>query len=65
MNESSELTLDQEFSLKIFADQVKRMSREQAQELLIEQNRLMMIQKSTYQNLLRHKWKLNFDFASP
>jgi hypothetical protein len=34
MNQSIELSLEQEFSLRSFADQVQQMSREQAQEFL-------------------------------
>ncbi|MBD1865959.1 NblA/ycf18 family protein [Oculatella sp. FACHB-28] len=64
MNQSIELTLDQEFSLRIFADQVKQMSHEQAQEFLVEQHRLMMSQKTMYQNLLKHEWKLDLDSVS-
>jgi hypothetical protein len=64
MDQLIELTLDQEFSLRLFADQVQQMSREQAQEFLIEQYRLMMVQKTTYQNLLKQEWKLDLDFAS-
>lgn len=65
MNQSIELTLDQEFSLRIFADQVKHMSREQAQEFLVEQHRVMMAQKTMYQNLLKHEWRLDLDSVSP
>ena len=65
MDQTAELTLDQEFSLRLFADQVKRMSREQAQEFLIEQYKLMMVQKTTFQNLLKQEWKLDSDAVSP
>ncbi len=57
MNQSTELTLEQEFSLRRFADQVQEMSREQAQEFLIEQYRLMMVQEKMYQDLLKHEWQ--------
>lgn len=62
MNQAIELTLEQEFSLRRFADQVQEMSREQAQEFLIEQYRLMMVQEKMYQDLLKHEWQL--DIAS-
>ena len=57
MNQSTELTLEQECSLRRFADQVQEMSREQAQEFLIEQYRLMMVQEKMYQDLLKHEWQ--------
>lgn len=59
MNQAIELTLEQEFSLRCFADQVQEMSREQAQEFLIEQYRLMMIQEKMYQALIKHEWQMD------
>jgi len=64
MDQATNLTLDQEFSLRVFADQVQQMSLEQAQEFLVEQYRLMLVQKTMYQELLKHEWKLDLDFAS-
>ncbi|HEY9643975.1 MAG TPA: NblA/ycf18 family protein [Coleofasciculaceae cyanobacterium] len=65
MDEAIELTLDQEFSLRLFADQVRQMSQEQAQEFLIEHQKQMMLQKTLFQQLLKQAWKLDLDFASP
>ncbi len=56
-----ELTLEQDFSLRYFSDLVQNMSREQAQQLLIEQHKLMMLRDVLYQNLLKHEWKLDVD----
>ena len=64
MDQALELTVEQEFNLRCFADQVQQMSREQAQEFLLEQNRLMMIQKSMYREILKHEWKLDSGFAT-
>lgn len=64
MDRTIELTLEQEFSLRNFADQVQRMSREQAQEFLLVQYKHMMIQETTYQELLKKDWKLDRDFDS-
>lgn len=58
MNPSIDLTLEQEFNLRDFTDKVRRMSREQAQEFLIVQYRLMLIQKTMYLGLLRQEWQL-------
>lgn len=63
MNQT-ELSLEQQFSLRSFADQVKQMSHEQTQEFLIEQYQHMMVQKAMYQELLKHEWKLGLDVAS-
>ncbi|MBW4444147.1 MAG: NblA/ycf18 family protein [Plectolyngbya sp. WJT66-NPBG17] len=65
MNQASELTLEQEFSLRSFADLVEQMSHEQAQAFLVEQHRLMLRRETVYRELLKHEWKLGSDFASP
>lgn len=65
MNRENELTLEQEFAHRSFADQVKQMSREQAQEFLIAQHKLMMLQTTMYQELLKHEWKLEGNVTSP
>jgi hypothetical protein len=58
------LSLEQEFSLRTFADQVQQMSREQAQEFLLMLYQQMMIRETTYQELLKHEWKLDSDVVS-
>ncbi|MDX2231629.1 MAG: NblA/ycf18 family protein [Leptolyngbyaceae cyanobacterium bins.349] len=64
MDHATELTLDQEFGLRVFADQVQQMTCEQAQKLLIEQHRLMLVQKVVYLQLLKQEWKLDVDFVA-
>ncbi|MBD1852621.1 NblA/ycf18 family protein [Leptolyngbya sp. FACHB-711] len=64
MDRAIELTIEQDFSLRSFADMVQKMSCEQAQEFLVKQHRLMMIQKTMYQEILKHEWKLGSDFAA-
>ncbi|MFB2967535.1 NblA/ycf18 family protein [Aerosakkonema sp. BLCC-F183] len=64
MDRAIELTLEQEFSLRNFADMVQQMSREQAQAFLVEQHRLMMLQKTMYQEILKQEWKLDSNFAA-
>ena len=61
MDQEIEFTLEQELSLRSFANQVQKMSREQAQEFLIVQHRLMMVQKKMYQDLLRREKNLGLD----
>ncbi|GAP93687.1 NblA/ycf18 family protein [Leptolyngbya sp. NIES-2104] len=61
MNSSIELTLEQEFSLRDFTVQVRQMSREQAQEFLIVQHQLMLVQKTMYQELLKQEWQLKLN----
>lgn len=64
MDESIELTLEQEFSLRNFTVQVEQMSREQAQEFLIVQHKYMMLREKMYHKILKHQWNLDMDFAS-
>jgi hypothetical protein len=63
-DQTIELTLEQDLSLRNFADLVQQMSGEQAREFLVEQQRLMMLQKTMYQEILKHEWKLDSDFAA-
>lgn len=65
MDQDMELTLEQEFSLRSFNDQVQQMSREQAQDFLMLQHKHMMIREKMYQEILKHEWKIDLDFASP
>ena len=59
MNQPAKLSLEQEFQLEKFAAQVQHLSREQAQELLIELHRQMMIKDKMYQHFLLHEWNLD------
>jgi hypothetical protein len=59
MNQPIELSLEQQFSIKSFANQVQHMSREQAQEFLLMLYQQMMIKETMYQEFLKHEWKLN------
>ena len=63
-DQTSSLSLDQEFSLRLFADQVQQLSHQQALELLVEQHRLMMVREQMYQKMLKHEWKLDLEAAS-
>ncbi|GAB4242241.1 MAG: hypothetical protein Kow00121_68130 [Elainellaceae cyanobacterium] len=56
MNQPVELTLEQQFSLRSFQDQVERMSREQAQHFLIKLYEQMMLRETMYKHFLKHQW---------
>lgn len=64
MNQAIELTLEQDFNLRSFIDSVQKMSHQQAQKCLIEQHRLMMVQDTVYQDLLKQKWQVDLGFTS-
>lgn len=59
MNQPLELSLEQEFRLRSFADQVQHMSREQAQEFLLMLYEQIMIRETMYQQFLKHEWRLD------
>lgn len=59
MDHLIKLSLEQEFSLRCFTDEVEQMSREQAQEFLLMLHQQMMIRDITYQQLLKHEWRLD------
>ena len=49
-----ELTLEQQFELQNMREAAKKMSREQALELLMQATRLIMIKTNVIQSLIRH-----------
>jgi hypothetical protein len=51
-----ELSLEQQFSLRSFQDQVANMSREQAQQFLIKLYEQMMLRETMYKHFLKHQW---------
>ena len=48
MNYSEQLSLEQEFNLRIFADQVESLSPEQLKDLSVELYRQMMVKDNLY-----------------
>jgi hypothetical protein len=59
MNQPIELSLEQQFSLRAFTDQVQHMSREQAQEFLVNLYRQMMLKETMYNQFLKREWHLD------
>ncbi len=56
MDQHIELTLEQQFNLRSFQDQVARMSREQAQQFLVKLYEQMMLRETMYKHFLKHQW---------
>lgn len=59
MHQSFKLSLEQEFNLRSFTDQVQHMSHEQAQEFLVNLYRQMMMKETMYKQFLKHEWGLD------
>lgn len=56
----AELSINQQFEIVAFEQQVKQMSLEQAQEVLIKLFKEYQNQKSTYLELLGHQWGISY-----
>lgn len=69
MDKPIELTLEQQFSIRSFQDQVDRMSREQAQHFLMKLYEQMLLRETMYKHFLKHQWGIesapNFDSFKP
>ena len=59
MDHPVELTLEQQFSLRSFRDQVAHMSREQAQQFLVQLYEQMMLRETMYKHFLKHQWGID------
>lgn len=59
MNNPVELSLEQEFNLRSFADQVQHMSREQAQDFLVNLYRQMIVKETMYKQFIKHEWGID------
>jgi hypothetical protein len=58
VSESVQLSLEQQFKLRSFMTQVKGMSREQAQEFLVQLYEQMIVRETLYKELLRNEWQI-------
>lgn len=56
MSEQTNLTIEQKFHLRKIADRTKSLSPQQAQELIIELQRQMMIKDNLFKQIIKHEW---------
>lgn len=49
------LTLEQQFNLRKVADRTKALSQQQAQKLVVELQRQIMIKDNLYKEIMRHE----------
>jgi hypothetical protein len=61
MDHAFQLSMEQEFSIRSFADQVQHLSREEAQDFLVNLYRQMMMKETMYKHFLAQEWGI----ASP
>lgn len=57
--EPPQLTLEQQFTLKRFSDEVPKLTKEQSQEMLIEVYRQMMVKETMYRQILKGEWGIS------
>ena len=59
MKSSEQLSLEQQLNLRIFADLVRTLSPEEAQDLSLELYRRMMLKDNLYGELLQDYWGIS------
>lgn len=59
MNFRQELPLEQQFELQVFEQQVQKLSREDAQALLVKLREAMLYQTNAFRDILRDTWKID------
>jgi hypothetical protein len=59
MSQSSQLSLEQQFSVRSFETQVQKMSREQAQDFLVKLYEQMLARENMYKSFIKHEWGLD------
>ncbi len=59
MDIRQQLPLEQQFELKVFEAQVRRLSQEEAHELLIQLREAMLHQTTTFREILKEAWGID------
>lgn len=63
MDSQSQLSLEQQFELRLFEAQVKSLSLEQAHELLVNLRESMVIQGNTFKDIIKESWGIGEDIS--
>lgn len=58
MNIRQQLSLEQQFELQVFEKQVKQLSKEDAQALLVQLREAMLHQTMSFREILKETWGL-------
>ena len=64
MSQENKLSLEQQFHIRFFENQVEKMSREQAQEFLVQLYEQMLMRENMYKEFIKHQWGLEPTFES-
>lgn len=61
MTTQSQITLEQQFELRVFAEQVSQLSQAEAQELLVNLRETMIIQTNLFKDIIKESWDIGQD----
>lgn len=56
MDHAFHLSMEQEFSIRSFSDQVQSLSKEEAQDFLVKLYRQMVMKETMYKHFLAQEW---------
>jgi Phycobilisome degradation protein nblA len=56
MDNAFQLSMEQEFSIRSFSDQVQSLSQEEAQDFLVKLYRQMVMKETMYKHFLAQEW---------
>lgn len=56
MNFRKELPLEQQFELQVFEKEVRELSKEEAQDLLVQLREAMLYQSTAFREILKETW---------
>jgi Phycobilisome degradation protein nblA len=56
MDHAFQLSMEQEFSIRSFSDQVQSLSKEEAQDFLVKLYRQMVMKETMYKHFLAQEW---------
>ncbi len=59
MSDSIQLSLEQQFNLRTFADKVKTLSREESHEFLVNLYEHMIKKEEMYKHFLKQEWGIS------
>lgn len=63
MDPRKNMPLEQQFELRKFEEQVRQLSREEAQELLVDLRESMLLQANTFKDIIKESWGIGKDFS--
>ncbi|MEM8603935.1 MAG: NblA/ycf18 family protein [Cyanobacteria bacterium P01_H01_bin.121] len=59
MDNQTELSLEQKFELRVFAERVQSLSQEEAQQFLVQLREAMLVQANLYREIIKDTWGID------